>query len=77
MKKRIVNKYFSQIKKGRKNVRLKRKVGRKGMIYLYKHRKDIFPNDVWGQLLKMWFDSKGVFGIFTVKENSYDSRRLV
>ena len=68
MKKRIVNKYFSQIKKGRPNVRLKRKIGRKEMTYLYEHRKDIFPNDVWRQLLKMWFDEKGLFGIFTIKE---------
>lgn len=68
MKKRIVNKYFSQIKEGRKNVRLKRKIGRKEMTYLYRHRKDIFPDDVWGQLLKMMFDCKGVFGVFTIKE---------
>jgi hypothetical protein len=68
MKKRIVNKYFSQIKKGRKNVRLKRKIGRKEMTYLYEHRKDIFPDNVWGKLLKMMFDCKGVFGIFTIKE---------
>lgn len=68
MKKRIVNKYFNQIKKGIKNVRLKRKISKKEMLYLYEHRKDIFPNDVWGKLLKMWFDSKGAFGIFTIKE---------
>ena len=36
------------------------------MIYLYEHRKDIFPNDVWGRLLKMVADSKGLFGIFTI-----------
>lgn len=67
MKKRIANKYFSQIKKGRKNVRLKSKIGKKEMIYLYEHRKDIFPNDVWGRLLKVVADSKGLFGIFTIK----------
>ena len=66
MKKRIVNKYFSQIKKGRRNVRLKRKIGRKEMTYLYEHRKDIFPDNVWGKLLKMMFDSKGLFGVSTV-----------
>lgn len=68
MKVRIVNKYFNQIKKGIKNVRLKRKIGKKEMLYLYKHRKDIFPNDVWGKLLKMMFDNKGLFGIFSIKE---------
>ena len=68
MRRRIVNKYFNQIKKGRRNVRLKRKIGRKEMTYLYEHRKDIFPDDVWGKLLKMMFDSKGLFGIFTIKE---------
>lgn len=68
MKKRIVNKYFCQIKKGRKNVRLKRKIGKKEMTYLYEHRKDIFPDDVWSQLLKMMFDCKGLFGIFTIKK---------
>ena len=66
MKKRIVNKYFSQIKKGRRNVRLKRKIGRKEMTYLYEHRKNIFPNNVWGKLLKMTFDGKGLFGISTI-----------
>lgn len=65
MKKRIVNKYFSQIKKGRRNVRLKRKIGRKEMTYLYEHRKDIFPDDIWGKLLKRVVNSKGLFGIFT------------
>jgi phage head maturation protease len=70
MKKRIVNKYFSQIKKGRRNVRLKRKIGRKEMTYLYEHRKDIFPDNVWGKLLKMMFDSKGLFGIFTIRKES-------
>ena len=68
MKKRIVNKYFSQIKKGRRNVRLKGKIGRKEMTYLYEHRKDIFPDNVWGKLLKMMLDSKGLFGIFNRKE---------
>ena len=68
MKVRIVNKYFTQIKKGRKNVRLKRKIDKKEMLYLYKHRKDIFPNDIWGKLLKIWFDSKGAFGIFNIKK---------
>jgi hypothetical protein len=68
MKKRIVNKYFNQIKKGRRNVRLKRKIGRKEMTYLYEHRKDIFPDNVWGKLLKMVIDSKGIFGIFTIKK---------
>ena len=68
MKKRIVNKYFRQIKKGRPNVRLKRKIGKKEMNYLYEHRKDIFPDNVWGQLLKTMFDCKGVFGVFTIKK---------
>ena len=63
MKKRIINKYFSQIKKNRKNVRLASKIGRKEMTYLYEHRKGISPDDVWGKLLKMMFDSKGLFGI--------------
>ena len=63
MKKRIVNKYFNQIKKGRRNVRLKRKIGRKEMTYLYEHRKDIFPDNVWGKLLKMMLERKGLFGI--------------
>lgn len=58
MKKKIVNKYFNQIKKGRKNVRLKRQIGRKEMTYLYEHRKDIFPDNVWGKLLIMWLDWK-------------------
>ena len=71
MKVRILNKYFTQIKKGRKNVRLKRKIGKKEMLYLYEHRKDIFPNNVYGKLLKILFDSKGAFGIFNVK-NKYD-----
>ena len=66
MKKRIANKYFSQIKKGRKNVRLKSKIGKKEMTYLYEHRKDIFPDNVWGKLLKMMFDGRGLFGISTV-----------
>ena len=68
MKKRIVNKYFSQIKKGKRNVRLKRKIGRKEMTYLYEHRKDIFPDNVWGILLKMMFDWKGLFGECTIKK---------
>lgn len=72
MKKRIVNKYFNQIKKGRKNVRLKRKISKKEMLYLYEHRKDIFPNNIWGKLLKIWFDSKGALGIFNIK-NKYDN----
>lgn len=65
MKKRIVNKYFSQIKKGRRNVRLKRKIGRKEMTYLYEYRKDIFPDDIWGKLLKMVIERKGLFGIIS------------
>lgn len=60
MKKRIVNKYFSQIKKSRKNVRLKRKIGRKEMTYLYEHRKDIFPGSIWDKLLKTVIDWKGL-----------------
>ena len=38
------------------------------MTYLYEYRKDIFPDNVWGKLLKMIFDCKGLFGIFTIKE---------
>lgn len=68
MKARIVNKYFTQIKKGRKNIKLKRKIGKKEMLYLYEHRKGIFPDNVWGRLLKTMFDCKGLFGIFTIKE---------
>lgn len=66
MKKRVVNKYFSQIKKGRKNVRLKRKIGRKEMTHLYEHRKDIFPDNVWVKLLKTVIEQKGLFGISTI-----------
>ena len=38
------------------------------MIYLYEHRKDIFPDNVWGKLLKMMFNGKGLLGICTIKE---------
>lgn len=62
MKKRILNKYFSQIKKNRKNVRLARKIGKKEMMYLYKNRKDIIPNNIWGNLFKILIDGKGMFG---------------
>lgn len=64
MKKRILNKYFSQIKKNRKNVRLARKIGKKEMMYLYKNRKNIFPNNIWGNLLKLLIEGKGLFGGF-------------
>ena len=60
MKKRTINKYFNQTKKGIKNVRLKRKIGRKEMTYLYEHRKDIFPGSIWDKLLKMVIDWKGL-----------------
>ena len=62
MKKRIINKYFSQIKKNRKNVRLERKIGKKQMLYLYKNRNDIFPHNVWGDLLRLLFDGNMLFG---------------
>ena len=64
MKKRILNKHFSQIKKNRKNVRLARKIGKKEMMYLYKNRKDIFPNNIWGNLFKLLIEGKGMFGGF-------------
>ena len=62
MKKRIVNKYFNQIKKNRKSVRLASKIGKKEMMYLYKNRKDIFPNNAWGDLLRILFEGKMLFG---------------
>lgn len=62
MKKRIVNKYFNQIKKNRKSVRLASKIGKKEMMYLYKNRKDIIPNNIWGNLFKLLIEGKGLYG---------------
>ena len=31
-------------------------------MYLYKNRKDIIPHNVWGDLLRLLFEGKMLFG---------------
>ena len=63
MKKRILNKYFNQLKKQRDNVRLKRKVGHKEAKFFLDLRKKAQRPDPFYMLYSLIMEDGGFLGI--------------
>ena len=62
MKKRILNKYFNQLKKKRDNVRLKRKVGHKEALYFLKQRRKANRHNPFYMLFSLIMEDGGFLG---------------
>ena len=63
MKKRIVKKYFHQLKKERKNARLKRRIGTKEKMYFANILLDADKTNPFNSLFKMLMEGGGFLGI--------------
>lgn len=65
MKKRIVKKYFHQLKKERQNARLIRRIGTKEKMYFANLLLDADKTNPFNSLFKMLMEDGGFLGIMT------------